>query len=1210
MATNMGRAVGFLDLDISNFKKGFQDAGKQAEDAFKKIRENVGSMGETFQNVGGKMSDLGETMTKGITLPVVAAVTASMKQFANYEQAIGGIETMFKDTASSVIGNSETAYKRAGVSGVNYMEQLTSFSASLLQGLDGDTVKASKLADTAMVDMSDNANKFGTNIGSVQDAYQGFAKDNFTMLDNLKLGYGGTAGEMARLINDSGVLGDTMEVTAETLNEVSFATMIEAIHEIQNEMGVTGTTAKEAEETLSGSFGMMKASVEDFLAGMGSADADVEQLIANMVESFGYLKENVTRVLKQIWDNLPLTKFQKWAGLIAVATGPILFALGKIVTGVGKVFSAFVTTEGVLTPFGSMMKGLVSGPFLAVVAGIAVLVAAFMDLWKNNEDFRNKITDIWLNIKTSFEDFVYQITEKINALGFNFENFGEVLKAIWDKITEFLAPVFIYAFETLETIIDTALETILDVFDLFVAIFQGDWETAWNKVVDIVGNILNGLESIFTNAMDLIYSALETGWNFIYDLWETVLSSIMDPTSESFETILYNIQMAMESIWIVIDTVWNYIKESFQNAIDFVKAIFDGDWKAAWQIMKDQFELMKETVKEVWKQIKVIFANVVEIIKIKLKEQWEKIKQYFADLWVDIKVKAQEKWDEFKNYLAETWGSIVLSIKEWWDGVKLYFSELWEGIKTTFSEALDAIVLWFEELPERIGTWLTEVWNKITLWAEDMWAKATETGETFVNNITIFFEELPEKIGFVIGYVLTSIGLWVVDMATKAYETGERFVENIITFFKELPQKIADFTTKVWENIKTWATDLGNKAEETGTTFVENITDWFKKLPGRIKEKLTEVWDTVKTWAKDMWTKATETGTEFFTRIANWFDKLPGRIKAKLDQAWNDVKTWAINLWTKATEAGERLVNNVTNAIRDLPGKMKAKLNEVINNARTWVTDMGTKGREAINELWNKFKARFNAIKSNFKTIGTDIVSGVWNGIQSKITSFTNNVKSFFGGIVSGAKAALGIKSPSTVMAEEIGDPMAEGAEVGFIGKFRSVLGNIQKSITKGVDGLETKSVEVGVEGTTENLGKTIDFNVEQMFIGILDIFYTIEDRIAESISRTVENLRGMLLYSSLGYSDLAYASSSQSIPISTRGFVSTNGPSNSEIGLRELKQSINDLEETIEEIKDISIETVVNLDNREIARAQRDPLDEEFGRKARDKNQGKGRTD
>jgi phage-related protein len=210
----------------------------EADAGIDKTTQKARGIGKAFEKVGGALQKTGKVMSAAITMPVIGAVVASVKAFANLEQAVGGVETLFKKSASAVIKNSQTAYMRAGVSGTQYMEQITSFSASLLQGLGGDTVKAAKVADTAMVDMSDNANKFGTGIDMIQNAYQGFAKQNYTMLDNLKLGYGGTATEMARLINDSGVMGDTMEVTAETVNDVSFDKIIEAIHKVQSEMGI------------------------------------------------------------------------------------------------------------------------------------------------------------------------------------------------------------------------------------------------------------------------------------------------------------------------------------------------------------------------------------------------------------------------------------------------------------------------------------------------------------------------------------------------------------------------------------------------------------------------------------------------------------------------------------------------------------------------------------------------------------------------------------------------------------------------------------------------------------------------------------------------------------------------------------------------------------------------------------------------------------
>lgn len=184
---------------------------------------------------------------KGIiaTAGIGAALGKALTEGAALEQSLGGVETLFKDSAGKVIANAEKAYATAGVSANSYMEQVTSFSATLLQGLGGDTEAAAKVADQAIIQMSDNANKMGTSIGSIQYAYQGFAKDNYTMLDNLKLGYGGTQAEMARLVNESGVLGDAIQVTDQTVRDVPFDKIIEAIGVIQDRLGITGTTALE-----------------------------------------------------------------------------------------------------------------------------------------------------------------------------------------------------------------------------------------------------------------------------------------------------------------------------------------------------------------------------------------------------------------------------------------------------------------------------------------------------------------------------------------------------------------------------------------------------------------------------------------------------------------------------------------------------------------------------------------------------------------------------------------------------------------------------------------------------------------------------------------------------------------------------------------------------------------------------------------------------
>lgn len=249
----------------------------------------------------------------GIGTALGKVIADSFSEGAAIEQSLGGVETLFKDSANTVIANAETAYKRAGVNANRYMEQVTSFSASLLQSVGGDTEAAAKTADLAIVDMSDNAAKFGSDVQSIQDAYQGFAKQNYTMLDNLKLGYGGTKTEMERLLEDAEKLSG-QEYDISNLNDV-----YNAIHEIQESLGVAGTTSKEAAETLSGSFGMAKASVQNFEAVLANG-GDASKAFDDMTESVEVLIENIVRMGSTFARQVGSLTYEKFIGEASTAT--------------------------------------------------------------------------------------------------------------------------------------------------------------------------------------------------------------------------------------------------------------------------------------------------------------------------------------------------------------------------------------------------------------------------------------------------------------------------------------------------------------------------------------------------------------------------------------------------------------------------------------------------------------------------------------------------------------------------------------------------------------------------------------------------------------------------------------------------------------------------------------------------------------------------
>ena len=272
--------------------------------------------------ISGKIK--GALAAAGIGAALGAGITKSIKEGANLEQAIGGIETLFKESSDQMIKNADNAFRTAGISANTYMEQATSFSASLLQSTGGDTQKAAKAADQAIIDMSDNANKMGTNIQDIQNAYQGFAKQNYTMLDNLKLGYGGTKTEMERLLSDA------EKISGQKYDISNLSDVYEAIHVMQTELDITGTSSKEAATTLSGSFASMKAAADNLLGDL-ALGRNIGPAMVGLAESAGtFLFGNLLPAIGRVFKSLPVAI----SALIQTGTPKFMEAGSKMIDGI------------------------------------------------------------------------------------------------------------------------------------------------------------------------------------------------------------------------------------------------------------------------------------------------------------------------------------------------------------------------------------------------------------------------------------------------------------------------------------------------------------------------------------------------------------------------------------------------------------------------------------------------------------------------------------------------------------------------------------------------------------------------------------------------------------------------------------------------------------------------------------------------------------
>ena len=290
--------------DLNNTKKQLND-----------LEHGVDDVGDAMDDAGQKTLSLGDILKanllsdaimagiKAVASGIKSLVSGAVESYGEYEQLVGGVETLFGTSAQKVQDYASSAYKTAGLSANEYMETVTSFSASLLQSMGNDTEAAAEKANLAITDMSDNANKMGTDMSSIQNAYQGFAKQNYTMLDNLKLGYGGTKEEMERLIADANAL-NAAQGNYTNYSIESYADIVDAIHTVQTEMGITGTTALEASTTIEGSINAMKSAYANFVTGLGDQNADIGALTEQLIESAGTVAENVLPVIENVVESI------------------------------------------------------------------------------------------------------------------------------------------------------------------------------------------------------------------------------------------------------------------------------------------------------------------------------------------------------------------------------------------------------------------------------------------------------------------------------------------------------------------------------------------------------------------------------------------------------------------------------------------------------------------------------------------------------------------------------------------------------------------------------------------------------------------------------------------------------------------------------------------------------------------------------------------
>ena len=535
-------------------------------------------------SLGGKVvSGFGSTIKKGFALAakagiatisaasagIGAIVKSSASAYADYEQNIGGVETLFKDNADTIVKYASEAYKTAGISANDYMQNVTSFSASLLQGLGGDTAQAAKIANEAMVDMSDNANKMGTDISSIQNAYQGFAKQNYTMLDNLKLGYGGTQSEMARLINDSGVLGDSIKVNEKTVNSVSFDKMIEAIHKVQTDLDITGTTSKEAATTVSGSLGSVKAAWANLMAGMGDKNADLKNLIKEMVSTVKTFAKNILPVIKQALSGVTTLISELAPDIAAELPQLVSDLLPQLIEAGTQIFQALV--KGISDNIGTITQA-------AITAITTIATALIQNTGPLVQSLATIITTIAQALPTILPGLINAIVEQIPTV---IQAVIDCMPAIIDGTIQIVTAIAEALVDNIDLIIDGAVQIIdaltmsLSDSDTAAKLTQSALEIIGTLTMELLKNLPDILAGGILIAVELIKGIAQGMVDFFAPVSDALSDKLLDLTD-----------------W--FSRKWNDFKEW---GSDMIQAFIDGI-KEKWQSLKDTVCDVASSVKD------------------------------------------------------------------------------------------------------------------------------------------------------------------------------------------------------------------------------------------------------------------------------------------------------------------------------------------------------------------------------------------------------------------------------------------------------------------------------------------------------------------------------------------------------------------------------------------------------------------------------------
>lgn len=627
---NAQAALNGMERELSDNEEAMDRLGKEMDDtgdSADDLEEELDDAGDAADDSEGKFSKLGGTLkTVGVAMGACVAAAAAaavslgkavIEAYGEYEQLVGGVDTLFQESSGKLQEYAANAYKTAGMSANDYMSTVTSFSASLIQSLGGDTEAAVKYADMAITDMADNANKMGTDIGLIQNAYQGFAKQNYTMLDNLKLGYGGTKEEMERL------LADATAISGIEYDISSYADVVDAIHVIQESMGVAGATAAEAEHTIEGSLNSMKAAVANLVVGFGNADADIEQLCNNVVDAFQDVLTNITPVIENIIAALPT-------------------ALNALLETVGELLPALLET--VVDLFSQVLNTLLT----LLPELIPVVIEALLTI-----------------VNTLIENLPLLVEAAIQIVMSLVQGIGQALPTLIPAAIQAIITIVQSLIDSLPMILDAALQLITGLADGLLAAIPVLIAALPEIILSIINFILDAIPQIIETGIQLLTSLVaalpeiitaivEAIPQIISGIIEAVLSAIPQIIRAGIDLLISLVQALPQIITTIVSAIPDIISGIVNAVINNIPLIV----QAGIELLTSLIKNLPTIIVEIVKAVPQIITGIVNALGKGVSQLAEVGVNLVKGLWQGIQSLASWLWDKVSGWISSIWDGI------------------------------------------------------------------------------------------------------------------------------------------------------------------------------------------------------------------------------------------------------------------------------------------------------------------------------------------------------------------------------------------------------------------------------------------------------------------------------------------------------------------------------------------------------------------------